>query len=576
MKTMKMLLAALACALLISCSKDAPDSPLAYVPADTPYVFAALEPLPPDLRAQMYRQASTVIESNMPIYRDMAENLADEHPRFGRVMNVLLDEFEGKTIEQVFAANGVNPAGQWLIYGLGFSPVERIQLADPAAFEALLTRLEKAWGEPVPRVTVEDVKVRKLALDDSGLALYAAIRGDEAIFAFLPVNQNQAMLRTALGLDLPENSLADSDALAKLADARGYSMHGLGYLDVTRLPGLLLQGGDPLLGQLVSNDEVDMTLFESQCRADLQRIAARMPMFSFGYSGIDQNQYSVRTHVRLAPDIVAAFSGLEVPLPGLGANSDAMFDMAAAWPIAAMEQFLGKQVDAIQAQPFTCPKLAKLNQMADDLGPRVGMLGIVPWTNLRGMRIRLDRLDLKGLIAGDSESLQNQAAILLASTQPAGLTAMAQTSLSDLFAAPLEPDGDPVALKSSYLDEAGVEASVAMTDQAVAVAVGEDKAKLLDEVLHAPIGQAGLLMRVHVSGSLYRNLFGTLLDVMKKQQSEAEADDDESADVITDSNLAQIRAVRKQMENLEYAEFTMRMKDSGLVLEQTTVLRDTE
>lgn len=574
MKTMKMLLAALACVLLISCSKDAPDSPLAYVPADTPYVFASLEPLPAEMRARMFSQLNNMVEANMPVYRGMVETMAKDTPRLGRLFTVLLDELEGKTIEQAFVDMGVDPAGKWVVYGLGFSPVERLPLADPAAFEALLTKLEKAWGEAVPRVTVEDLDVRKMALADSGLALYLAIRDKDAIVAFLP--EDKTLLRKALGFDLPEDSLADSDALADLADARGYTMHGLGYVDFTRFPALLIQGGDPLLSQLVANDEVDVSPMEAGCRADLERIAARVPMISFGYSEIQPKRYSVRTNISLAPDISGAFASIKVPLPGLGAETDSMFDLTAAWPIAAIQKFLREQVDAIQAKPFVCPRLAELNQKVDEFAPRVGMLGIVPWTNLRGFRVRLDQLDLADMLTGEAKFPEIEGAIVLASTQPVSLIAVAQSSLPNLFAAPLEPNGGPVAMQASFLDKAGAEASVAMSDQAIAVAIGENRMAVLDQVLDAPIGPAGKLMRVHVSGDLYRSALDSVLGALEQATEEVieEDGDQTSAQFLSESIQQRIKAARIQFENLGAVDVSVRMDDSGLVMEQTTSFRD--
>lgn len=585
--TTRTLALALAGVLLAACSHKDKDAPLAFVPADTPYVAANLDVLDDDTRNALLAQADTQLPVQLAQVRAYADQMAATDPATARLLRALVAEFDGKTIG-AFARNvGLDLKGHSALYGLGLAPVVRLELADPKAFDAFVGRLEHAYGKPFEVASVGGQSYRRYVADASGVQLVLAVTGKQAVAALLPADAGQPLLRQALGLDRPARNLQDDGRLATLAKADGYQKWVVGDLDLTRALPLAASGKDPLFQALfkahaqaesakTGEPVANQLQIPASCQSDAARIASRVPELSFGYTRLDAKHQDLRWNLSLASDITQAFAGLKVALPGLGAdNANAPFDFSLALPVAQLRTFWMAQADAVVAKPFQCPALATLNDSFAKMGPALQKAAIPPFGDLLGVGIALDRF-----APGANGALPSfSGRLVLGTTNPSGLLAMAQMMTPALAQLKLTADGKPVALPPTLSGMFGQPAWLAMGAQSLALGIGAGQDAKLADALKAPTGEAGRMMRLHLSGAMYLSwveLMQQKMDALTATTAALGKDtppDEAQEAAAAARSKAQFDAMRAQAARIATLDAQVHVDDHGMVIDSQTALK---
>ena len=501
----------LAAVMLAACKHKNKDAPLAFVPADTPYVIANLDVLDAGTRKAMLAQADAQLPSQLANLDATANELSAKDPGAARLLRALSAEFSGKTIESFAKNTGINLEGYWAMYGLGLAPVMRFDLSDPKAFDAFIGRLETAYGKPLDAAKLGDQGYRRYVSTVSGTQVILALVGKQAVAALLPADASPAMLRQTLGLDRPQKNLQDDGRLDALAKAKGYKKYMVGDIDMTRLLPLALGGTDPLVEALrkaraeaesakTGEPVANQLQTPAACSTEAARIAARMPTVSFGYTELDAKEQSARFDVALASDISQAFSTLKINLPGLGSSGGAPFDLSLGLPVASLRTFWMAQADAVAAKPFTCPALTDINDTFAKLGPVLQKTAVPPFGNLLGLRIALDSI----IPATGASSIPGfTGRLVVASSDPAGLLAMGQMMVPALAQLKLTADGAPQPVPQAMTGMLGQPAWLAMSANALALGIGAGEQAKLADTLKEPVGEAGQMSRMNLSGAMY-------------------------------------------------------------------------
>ena len=572
--------------LLAACAHKDKDAPLAFVPADTPYVVANLDVLSDSTRTALLAQANAQLPSQLAQVNAAADGLAKSDPDSARLLHALTAEFNGKTVEGFAKSAGLDLKGYTAFYGLGLAPVWRFQLSDPAAFEAFVGRLETAYGKKFEVATEGKQRYRKYVSVKSGTELILATVDKQAVAALLPANPPQPLLREALGLDRPQKDMQDSARLVDLAKANGYKKWLVGDLDLTRALPLALGGKDALVESVrkahaeaesaKTGEPVANQLQTSPaCSTEAARIAARVPSMSFGYTKLDAKNQDGRLDIALADDISKAFADLKVNLPGLGSAGTAPLDLSLALPVSNLRTFWLAQASAVAAKPFTCPALADLNEGFAKLEPMMQKTAIPPFGDLLGVRIALDTL-----APNVNSSLPTfSGRLVLATSNPSGLLAMGQMMVPAL--AQLKPSSDdkPVALPQQMAGMLGQPAWIAMGEKALALGVGAGEDAKLATMLKEPGGSAGQMTRMHLSGAMYLSwvqLMQDKVDTFAKAANAAAKSDDASSDNGADAAIrakAQFAAMKQQAERVDSIDAEMHVDSHGLVITSETVLK---
>jgi len=584
--TKRLIALGLATALLAACGHKDKDAPLAFVPADTPYVFANIEAPSDDVRAAAYSQWNLQLPGQVAQLKTLADSQEQVgHTNNANLLRALVKELDGKKAEDVVTTLGMDPKGKMAFYGMGLAPVLRADLADPKAFDAFVDRMEAAYGQKFDVAKVGDQSYRRAVSAESGTEVVLAVVGKQLVATLLASDTTEPQLRQALGLDRPEKNLQDDGRLEKIAKDKGYEKFAVGAVDIAHLLPLMASGKDPLFAAMVRQKmqadaaktgepvSAQANPFPPSCEADATRIAARFPSASFGYTRIDPTHQETRFDIALAPDITQAFSGLEVEVPGLGKDSDTPFDFALALPVKQVREFWTAQADAVTAKPFQCPALAGLNEAFGKVGPAMQQAAIPPFGDLRGIRIALDTFTMPPADkAGQIPAISGR--ILIATSNPAGLVAMGSAVMPALAQVKLTPDGKPVALPADMTAMAGGPGFAAMTDKAVAIGIGAGQDAKLGDMLKDTIGDKGRQMRVHLNGDMYR----TWIDLMADKadaMSAAGAGIDPTADPATAEKAradaaarskAQFDTMRAQAQRIVQLSGDVQVDSNGLII----------
>jgi hypothetical protein len=572
--TKRLIALGVASVLLAACGHKDKDAPLAFVPADTPYVAASLDKLDDDAYEAMLNQLNTELPGQVAQMKTMAQDMeAKGNVDGSHLMKAVAAEFDGKTAEAALKNLGLDIKTGSAIYGIGLSPVARVSLADPAAWEQFVGRLEAAYGKKLETADASGQAYRHVTLSDTGIQLVIATVGKQAVVSLLPADATQPVIRQALGADRPEKNLQEDGRLADLAKDKGYKDYAVGQVDLTRLLPLIATGKDPLFAAFIKAQSAKtgepVPALPPSCQTEASRIAARVPSISFGYTKLDLHHQSQRVDISLADDITKAFSGLKVELPGLGQDASAPFDVSLALPVEQIRTFVTAQSEAVAAKPFECPAFANMNDSFTKLGSTMQQAAIPPFGDIRGVRIVIDSFKPA---ASATQIPQVTGRVVLATRNAPGLLAMGQAVLGGDFK--LAGDGKPAALPANIVGMLGMPGWAAMNGQAIAIGVGAGEDAKLDEVLMASTGDAGRLSRMHLNGDMYRQW----VDVMaEKAQTYANAmttaaGADGAPDSQADDTAAALRskaqfdAMKAQATRVVQVTGEAHMEEKGLVI----------
>lgn len=566
------------------------NAPLAFVPADTPYVVANIDTLGDATYKLLVERADKELPGSLVTWRLLAKDITEKDPHAGDLMNAFIKELDGKPLSAIAQNLGLRLNGHSAVYGLGLSPVARFEISDANAFEAFLIRMEAAYGKPLETAKVGDVSYRRYVSQNAGLEWVAGTVNGQAVLAVLAADVSESQLRLALGLDRPAKSLQDDGRLQQLAKSKGYKQWLIGQVDIARLLPLAAGGTDPLYksvstawmrSQMDESDHGKATAYQvpEQCQSEIKRIAARLPAISLGYTRLDDTHQDVRIDVRLADDITKAFSGLSIDMPGLGVPGDAPLDVTIGVPIDAVRTFWQAQADAVAAAPFKCEMFTNLNQGFAMMGEAVAKTAISPANEFLGVRVALDKVDLKS----KDETPDIAGRVVLGTKNPEGLFAMAKMVGSELAKIDVKTDGKAVAIPAdaiptSWLPMALHKAWVAMGPKALGVAIGTDQDKKLSDVVSAKGGDAGQIARTHISGDMYGQWLQVILQKSLDRADDAQDDElspEEHAKANEQLELLkqQIDAMKAKFATIKSIDSSTRVGSDGLVIDVTMEMK---
>jgi predicted small lipoprotein YifL len=475
------------------------DSPLAFVPADTPYVFANIEPMPDAMVAQWRQQ----MQAAWPLMTDAVEHALveiDKKPDAegtGRVLHALFDEFRNRSTPEQWQEIGLGPKVRAAIYGVDLLPVVRLELADPDAFRAAIARIEKNAGASLATIHIGDQEVRRFG--DASVTGLLAIEGRHLVLAFVAGDADEASKRRVLGLDKPAHSMADSGALAEFNKTRAYLPYGSGWIDTRRV--IALAATSPAVAKAVG----DAGNLDAGCREELDAVASKMPRFAFGYTELGAERMTMHARVDLAPSIAQALIAVGSSTPGT-ASPDALIDMAFALPILRTKDFWVAQADAVAKSPFHCALLAPLNDAFVKAKSQLDQTVPPPLADLSGVRMTVSHFAWpQGAV--DAQAMPDvSGSVLVGSNNPSFLTNLAQLSVPALRDIKLAADGKPVSIPASVLPGAAagkLDLNVAMSAKMLGLSVGKDEAVRLGSAVTAAKVTPGVLFEMNLRGEIY-------------------------------------------------------------------------
>lgn len=560
MRTHRILALAGAGILLAACGKKSADIavPLAFVPADTPYVYANLEPTPNAITDQWSRHMHEYLPTALSVYEtalnDAAAKANPEAAPYLAVARALIQTLKTHDTWDKLRELGLKPDMRVAIYGVGLVPVLRMELGDATKFRATVADIETKAGQKLPTAKVGDLEYWHLGSDKA--KAIAAIEGSQLVVTIAPSKADDALKRTLLGLDRPAQSIADAGTLQALAKQYGYTQFGEGFINFTRLAQRLTnppQGSDRAIADALG---LPTGGSDAVCKQEYADLAQKFPRFVFGAEELTAQRVRIGAMQEIAAPLAQQLVAALGSAPGTGAPASSIVDVALSLPVLKFKDFLIAQADAVAAKPFACNSLKDLNESFAKLKTRIDITVPPPASDLTGVRLVLDSFDLPSA-PGASPTVTGK--LLMASTNPLAALAMAQLAVPGLKDLHLAADGKPVALPAGTIPVPNAPPLfAAMTSNAIAIAAGSGEDASLGSFLSAPAANDAVFLRMSFSGKLY-GMMGQALGKMRamlpaEKQAQFEA------------QTAMFALYEKWIRS---AEFTFTATPNGIALRET-------
>ena len=487
------------------------DGILGYVPADSPYVFASVEPMPDDVLDRleasadsMYSAYATIIEASL---EDAADQVAD---RGGDAEDAEFVAAVASELVQLLRSDNLRAAGiprgaQMAFYGVGLLPVVRVELSNSLAFEARLAEIEASVGREMSTASVQGTSYRYVG--DDTIRIVIAVTDDYAVAALAPAGGSDEHLAGVLGIERPDDSVADSGSLAALAGDYSYGAWGLGYLDVVRIASTFLDAPSPQDAELLQMIGYDRSVLDDVCRAEIRDMAGIVPRVVSGYTSIDADALESNTVIEVRSDIAAGLATLAAPVPGLGSDHGGLGSFGMSIDLLAAREFMEARIAAYEAEPYQCAQLAAVGAFVDQT--RASLARPVPPIayGFKGFLAVVDRIE--GLdLAGQQPPEHVDARLVVASENAPGLLAMGAMFSPELASLDIRPDGQPLKVPLPAITGPVREAWIAMTESALALSVGEVPPERLSDLLSSAPGDPLPSMSIRIDGERYYSFIG--------------------------------------------------------------------
>ena len=511
----KMILATIFASLaLFGCSKsdDEPVSSaniaaagaiLDYVPADSPYVFASITPLPDDVMDKLEPNIERILAAYEVLLQELfamatAEidaNGDDDAERAAAVIGEL---------SSLLSIDGLRGAGfdresRSALYGNGMLPVLRIEVTDGALFEAALVRIEESSGEEMDVATISGSLVRFITAEE--VKLLISVLDKQVVISVAPASFSDDQLSTLLGFTAPKSNITDSGKLQSIADDYGFSDYFIGYFDFVKMVNTFTGDASGLDADLITLMDADDEISDV-CRAEIRSMAGIAPRMVMGYTGITTERFDTKLVVELRSDIADGVAQLTAPVPGLGTDLGGMMSIGMSLDIKAMREFIVARLDALEADPYLCEDFTGLEQGVIQARAALQQPVMPMIYDFRGFVALIENIE--GLnMATQTPPTSVDGQFLLAMENAPAMVSMGAMMSPELAGLDLQADGKPVLLDLPQAQMMGGDVYIALNDDALAMSVGQGADTKLAGMLTADVADNGTFFSFGMDAGRY-------------------------------------------------------------------------
>jgi hypothetical protein len=429
---------------------------LATVPADTPFLFVALDAPSEDVRTRFVWDLAPVVSR----VRDAAaiRLSAGSGDAIDRLLYSALVEIPADLSPEAMRRIGFGPFPRWSAYGLDLVPVLRLESVDRAALEWTVSRVMRRAGLEKTRKPGD---VPHWIVETADETLLVALPGGHLVVALgSPVEMRAAIPALLSGPGAP----IDGAAVRRTAADHGLVTQGVGWVDLARVAALLEKSPDA--GAWARRTD-------PRCVAEARTILATLPRVVLGIERISSARLVLAAVLELDPAVAAALQAERQAVPGVPTSFDppplvgfALHSPAAGTTAAWRERMI------------------RLAQACGE--DNTDLITGPPWDSVRGASLAIYDGTWTSILP---ENLQGWAALVTDAPEAVLDTVRKATPLDRL--AP--PDGGAFVPLPGVLDPVTRTASVARRGGSLIVALGGRGEELAKPIL-APAGPSPYLV----------------------------------------------------------------------------------
>ena len=498
---------------------------LKYIPADTPYVFAALEPLPAKLADKLEPTVDEILQAYQTVLREiMAEQIVKMSSEEGgeeeaEEFRDLMEEVLGLMSLEGIRGAGIERDSAFAFYGNGLLPVLRLELSDAKLFDAAITRIEAKAGQALLTGEANGAAYKYANAEEINLLI--ATLDDQAVITVVPASFDEVQVALALGAKTPRTNLKKSKALGSINKEYGFSGYLTGFIDTERLAGVFA-------GNTTDQDDALFAAFGEQppevtdvCATEIMEVAGIAPRIVFGYSNVSESLIESAMVVELREDIAEGLATIPAAVPGLGMDTGGLMSFGFGLNPLALREFYEARLDAMEANPYECEMFADL-QASVATGREALNQPLPPVVySFRGFVANI--ADIQGMDMSTNTPPQSiDATVLIAVENAESLVMMAAMMDPQIAALNLVPDGKPVKLELAQLAEFTDAAFAALSTNALSVSLGEGAETNSADMLVAKSVKPTPIMSMNMDSARYYSMIGDAMSQETPGDSESE------------------------------------------------------
>lgn len=463
--------------------KPTPPRILDQVPAETPYIYAVLDPLPDAVTDRMFdgptlEQALTRLEGELA-----AAKGGDWDADLGYA---IVKELRGKMSRAGVEQLGLTTRPRLVVYGHGLYPALRVSLSSGARLRATIARIiANVPGLEVPERQISGKRYWFIEDEIEGIDFAIAITGNELVIGAFPARHHDRVVKLMLGIERPAQSLGASGRLERLRTRIRSTPSGVGYIDLLSLAQIVTGQATGLNGALFDAASLGIS---PGCSHDLVAAARVFPRITIGTPTINAKEWTATMGLETRADIVAAFQRMRAPIPG-GAYRHAKKPKLAIGLGLQLDHLLelfAQTATSLAARKSTCKAMAKLPAALAPLPAQLRTLKNLV-AGVSGMSVVINAFDLPHNVEG---------AILLAAAKPAALLARIAGIAPILARTGLRPGAPPVRVPLPKPLQG--DAYVGMSSIGLGIAVGPRAESVVTGALQGAALSGDALLRVRL------------------------------------------------------------------------------
>ncbi len=530
---------------------------LAFVPADTPYVFTNSRPFPRATTEKLLVNGNAEIEqADKELQQLIAMEQFDtpEEKQTVLLIQAILAELQGKMSADGLASLGLLIDGRSLAFGMGVLPVIRTEIGDPQKVQDFIARVEKRSGKSASQQRIGEQSYRRFELDQ--LVGIIAVTDKYLIAALLPAKAEADLLPLVLGDRMPTASLADSETFKQMIKDNGYLSFGEGYIDLVKFTEIVLgesQGMNALIFSALGGVSTELS---PACNKMVKNLVKSVPRITGGFTGVSDNGYSMRVVVETSADIAFRLQRIASPVPGLGIDNNSMLSLGLALNLPELR-------DALKAGMMNVLEQGRVCEMIDEKEISQAMqsldMAFNPMiTGVKGFNIQVND------VVFDQQNITPKtvdAQLLLAADDPRSVTGMLGMLNHKFTQLQIPADGTPVVLPLEELSPDIPATHIAIKDKALVISTGGDAERKSAMSFAAPLASPAPIFALTYNGArLLERLSAVEGRIMQNIQG-----DEDMLDVY--------RSFRDSSEIYGRVSVKVTGTDKGLVIDQQVVLQ---
>ncbi|MDX2417867.1 MAG: hypothetical protein QNK19_10445 [Xanthomonadales bacterium] len=476
--------------LFTACSKGPDDTAvtvkentnplLAYVPADTAYVFADLETVPVEITDAYVERFQPVLDvMSDQINKFQAGYQAGEFQdnQVAQLGMAVLDELGGSLSKENLEKLGISLQSHHAVYGTGVFPVIRLSLGDEQKLREAIARIEVKMGYQLPVKTLNGTSYWRVSENEMPVAVYIAILDQQLAFSVFPVNSEDRLLAAFLGQEMPADSMASSNALGTMNTKKGYSTYGSGFVDIQKLTDEIMNPDSETRSLMGAEANSHLDSLDAVCVAEIKSMIARTPRMTVGTTRLTNSEVAMRYDLEIESLLASGLAALVSNAPPAG-KADYLLSASLAIRVGKLRSFVLEKATAIFESPYQCASLQNLNAQAGQLMTQLNTPMPPMVNNLMGIRARLDDFD------PDREIIQNSGLLALHVDKPEMFVGMASMMVPGFENLDLANQTEPVRIPADVLHMEGIDVFALMSDGAIGASIGEQHVKDLGGFLN--------------------------------------------------------------------------------------------